>query len=315
MVEHILRHASEGFLVADIHTLEILEANEALCRMLDSSREALVGSHPNRWLDPRDRETFRHEVQKRWNGANRYHELRFVRGDGQPVPVLANGTTCLDEQGAPSLSVVFITDLSRLKQSEHSVDQLTEILEAFPGLVGRCDGNLHFLYHNRYAKELLGSDLSPHVTVRGIHPDWAGQLMQDEAFPAAAREGYWVGETALLDKRGQEVPFLVTVVAHYDAPGNVERFSLVGIDLSTQKTTEERLRQYAQQLQSVSRLISMEGLTSLLTHQLNQPLAALNNYAAAGNQLLSQRSLDSTRFADLLDRITEEAQKASEVLV
>ncbi|MFA9461363.1 ATP-binding protein [Thiohalorhabdus sp. Cl-TMA] len=315
LLQHIFHYSTEGFLLVDFESLEALEVNEALCRMLDRPRCELLGERPDSWLDLNDQGTFWREAERRGEKGSRLYEVRFVARDGRRVPVLANATTCYEGQGSPVASIVFITDLTRLKQSEEFADQLMQVLESFPGLIGMCDDHLEFLYHNRYAKDLLGADQSTNVTVRGTHPEWAFQVMREEALPAAAREGYWVGESALLDKVGREVPFLVTVVAHYDKLGGVGRFSIVGIDQSVQNLSEEKRRQYAEQLRSISRLISMEGLASLLAHQLNQPLASLTNYAAAGNQLIARECPESAHMRGLLENISEETRKASDIVV
>ncbi|KPV39469.1 hypothetical protein AN478_09885 [Thiohalorhabdus denitrificans] len=315
LLQHLFHHSTEGFLALDFRTLETVEVNDAFCRMLGRSRAELIGERPDAWLAPEDREPFWKTAVRRGEEDSRQYEARLVARDGTRVPVLANASTWSAGPEGPAMSLVFVTDLTRLKRTEELSEQLMHVLEAFPGLIGMCDGHLNFLYHNAYAKELLGADRAEGVTMRGTHPEWAFRVMREEAFPTAANEGYWVGDSALLDKTGREVPFLVTVVAHHDRAGEVRRYSLVGIDQSVQNLAEERRHRYAEQLRSISRLISLEGLTSLLAHQLNQPLAALGNYAVAGQRLVPQECPESTRLRDLLDNMQRETRKASDTLV
>ncbi|HKJ89083.1 MAG TPA: PAS domain-containing protein, partial [Gammaproteobacteria bacterium] len=158
LYHHILKHASEGFLVADFQTLEALEVNEAFCRMLGYDREEILGRRVDTWLDAADQLAFQEEVARRREPGSRRYEVRLVAKSGARVPVLANASTCDDEQGAPAYSLGFVTDISRLRESEEHANHLTEILDAFPGVVGMCDGHYNFLYHNRYAKELLDDE-------------------------------------------------------------------------------------------------------------------------------------------------------------
>ncbi|MFP4560712.1 MAG: ATP-binding protein [Thiohalorhabdus sp.] len=315
LLHHLFHHSTEGFLALDFRTLYTVEVNDAFCRMLGRARAELIGQRPDAWLAPEDRETFWKTAVRRAEQDSHQYEARLVARDGTRVPVLANASTWSAGPEGPALSLVFVSDLTCLKRSEELTEQLMHVLESFPGLIGMCDGNLNFLYHNAYAKELLGADRAADLTVRGCHPDWAFHIMREEAFPTAANEGYWVGESALLDQTGREVPFLVTVVAHHDRAGGVRRYSLVGIDQSVQNLAEEKKHRYAEQLRSISRLISLEGLTSLLAHQLNQPLAALGNYAVAGQRLVPRECPESPRLQALLDNIQRETQKASDTLV
>ncbi|SCY10220.1 PAS domain S-box-containing protein [Thiohalorhabdus denitrificans] len=315
LLRHLLQYSKEGFLVADFQSLEILEVNASFCQMLGYERDSIIGTQVPSWLEQEDLAHFWKEAERRWEEESRYYEVRLVGADGNRVPVLMNVATCNNKLDRPALSVAFVTDLSQLKHSQELASYLLELLEAFPGVVGVCDDELHFFYNNRYAKELLGGDLSPDVGIWGIHPTWAAKNMLQEAIPTAAQKGSWVGKSALLDKHGHEVPFLVTLVAHKNLQRDIGRYSLVGIDLSNQEATEAQLRKYGEQLRSISRLISMEGLTSLLAHQLNQPLASLSNYAAAGHQLISRECPNADQMHDLMERIHQEIHKASEILI
>jgi len=206
-------------------------------------------------------------------------------------------------------------DVTERNQAERTADQLADILEVFPGPAGMCDPDLKVLYHNQYARELLGA-YSPGVTPAGtFFPERTlHEVLEREAIPAATRDGEWTGEVQLLDKEGKERPFLLTLVAHYGEEEEVERFSAIGVELAGQKEAEAREKQYVDQLNRVSRLISMGELVSILSHQLNQPLTALTNYAAAGRQLLSGEDRETGQWNGLLESMDSEARKAAGIL-
>ncbi|MCS6937990.1 MAG: PAS domain-containing protein, partial [Roseiflexaceae bacterium] len=86
------------------------------------------------------------------------------------------------------------------------------------------------------------------LRVPQFHPDWAADLILNEALPHAAREGHWSGETAVFDVQGREVPVAQIIIAHKNAAGEVTHFSTILRDISETKRTEATLRESEQRL-------------------------------------------------------------------
>lgn len=78
-------------------------------------------------------------------------------------------------------------------------------------------------------------------TVRRFHPEWAAQYIEQEAIPAALRDGIWQGETALLSPQGEEVPVSQVIIVHYDDNGRVVQTSSMIRNISEQKRLEAQL--------------------------------------------------------------------------
>ncbi|MFP4561310.1 MAG: PAS domain S-box protein [Thiohalorhabdus sp.] len=314
-LREILEASPEGLWMGDFESLETVEVNGALCEMLGRSREELLGTRPDEWIEPADRPAFWEEATRRREAQTRRYEISLLTQAGDRVPVVANVSTSYDPEGAPRYSVAFVTDITHLKETERSLQRVADILEAFPGPVMLCSTDFKVLYQNRFARETLG-DYQPGTTpvsaLAGDHT--AHEILQRQAVPTAREDGSWTGEVSLLDRTGRERPFLMTVLAHPESDGQVERLSAVGVDIAGEKEAEAREKHYLEQLNRVSRLISMGELVSVLSHQLNQPLTALSNYATAGTQLLAQKSAMPSQIQELLEGMGSEAQKASGIL-
>lgn len=76
----------------------------------------------------------------------------------------------------------------------------------------------------------LNEDDVRSTTVLDQRPSWARAIMQQETMPAAAREGVWSGESALLTPDGSEIPVSQVTLAHRSPSGEVEFFSTVARD-------------------------------------------------------------------------------------
>jgi two-component system sensor histidine kinase DctS len=92
------------------------------------------------------------------------------------------------------------------------------------------------------------------------------------------------------------------------------------VDLSAQRRMEDLARQQQERLQATARLATMGEMASLLSHELNQPLAAIASYAAGSLNLLddaSARPLDAESAGMLrqaLARVAEQAERAGRVI-
>lgn len=105
--------------------------------------------------------------------------------------------------------------------------------------------------------------------IRNYHPQWASQLLFQEAMPTAIAQGTWQGETALLAADGTEIPILQTVTAHRNDNGEVQLLSTIARDHRPQKALEQELR---------DRLTFERLLSRLSTEFVNLP----NDQLAAG---------------------------------
>jgi signal transduction histidine kinase len=86
------------------------------------------------------------------------------------------------------------------------------------------------------------------------------------------------------------------------------------VNLRRRKKAEFEARQHRNELEHVARTATMGELTSSLAHELNQPLAAIRNYANAAQRFLSQDDPDSTKAKEALEGIVRDDRRAAEVI-
>jgi len=78
--------------------------------------------------------------------------------------------------------------------------------------------------------------------------------------------------------------------------------------------SEERILQLQAELSHISRLSMIGEMASGLGHELNQPLAAINNYAQGCVRRIHGGKTDNESLVDALQRISREASRASEII-
>jgi PAS domain S-box-containing protein len=158
------------------------------------------------------------------------------------------------------------------------------------------------------AEELLGC-LPP-------YPYWHPDDLEKQAHESnealqgrAAPHGF---ESRIRHKDGHDVITMVYTAPLVDARGVRQGWMSSVVDITAQKQAEARQRDQELRLQRSARLASVGEMASTLAHELNQPLMALSNFAAAARALAANGP--SELLPGALDEIVGQAQRASEIV-
>jgi two-component system sensor histidine kinase DctS len=135
---------------------------------------------------------------------------------------------------------------------------------------------------------------------------------------APPREGF---ESVFMRKDGSRFPVLIIEAPLINASGLQTGGMSAFLDISEQRRIEEQSRASQERLQATARLATVGEMASLLSHELNQPLAAISSYATGSLNLLlaraGEQALDADPAADLelaMRRIAGQAERAGKVI-
>lgn len=79
-------------------------------------------------------------------------------------------------------------------------------------------------------------------------------------------------------------------------------------------SSRKRLRRRQNELEHLSRAASLGEMAGVIAHEINQPLGAIGNNAAAAKNLLSSERADSAEIKEILQDIISDNKRASEVI-
>ena len=103
-------------------------------------------------------------------------------------------------------------------------------------------------------------------------------------------------------------------VALRDANNVATGVMLSGEDITDQRRAESEAHKALERMNSVSRLATMGEMAAGISHELNQPLAAIANYAQACVRLLRMPAADMPEISGALEQIAGQALRAGEII-
>ncbi|WP_333706424.1 PAS domain S-box protein [Ottowia beijingensis] len=164
------------------------------------------------------------------------------------------------------------------------------------------------------ADELIGQSNPMPYWPPEMAQDYAARQVQRLSGLSPVREGV---ESVFMRKDGTRFPVLI-----YEAPlittvGKHTGWMSAVLDMTAQRRAEELSRASQERLQASARLATVGEMASLMSHELNQPLAVISSYATGSLNLLQQPAGDAATLHDVrtaLSRIAEQAGRAGKVI-
>ncbi|MFP5466103.1 MAG: two-component system sensor histidine kinase NtrB [Gammaproteobacteria bacterium] len=164
------------------------------------------------------------------------------------------------------------------------------------------------------AEQLVGTGLPA--------PWWPPELVDEYqqrqavrlAGNALPREGW---ESMFQRSDGSRFPVLIIEAPLIDARGVQTGWMSAILDLTEQRRIEELNRASQERLQATARLATVGEMASLLSHELNQPLAAIASYTTGLANLMDHEPAADLPLAELrqaVRRIGEQTERAGRVI-
>ena len=171
------------------------------------------------------------------------------------------------------------------------------------------------------ASELVGSNPPPYWPPEQVELYRRRQAdrLNPNGDPNRQREGF---ETVFMRRNGERFPVMIYEAPLLDRVGHQAGWMSAVLDVSAERQMQDRSRQQQERLAATARLATVGEMASLLSHELNQPLAAIASYAAGSlNLMAAADSAPDRSDAELLGllrqavgRIAEQAERAGRVI-
>ena len=165
------------------------------------------------------------------------------------------------------------------------------------------------------AKDLLGKGIPAPYWPPEMVDEYGKRQALRLAGNAPPREGV---ESVFMRQNGERFEVLIFEAPLINAQGTQTGWMGAVLDISNQRRVEEMSRTSQERLQATARLATVGEMASLLSHELNQPLAAISSYATGSLNLLQDGAVPDPELAESLtsavQRIGQQAERAGKVI-
>ncbi len=282
-----------GMRVLDMHG-RITHVNPAFCRMTGWDEIDLVGKSAPFPYWPRDSyPEMQRQLDMTLRGKAPSSGFELARApQGRLAVSCAPVRIAAHRQFGPADGwMSSMTDITEPKRAREELaaahERFTTVLESLDAAVSVLAADeAELLFANRYYRHLFGIRPDGHLELAGGGGFDSSQASSDSidmvdayaGLPAAAltdstadaQEVYVQGIQKWFEVRRQYIQWV---------DGHLAQMQ-IATDITTRKQAQELARQQDEKLQFTSRLMTMGEMASSLAHELNQPLAAINNYCS-----------------------------------
>ncbi len=280
---------SEGFWIVDAEQLQILEVNDAICRMLDYDRQALIGKTPFDLVDDKNRKILMEQASQK--GKDRcLFELELLTRDGQVRYVRISSIKITGQVGEGDLRFAFITDLTDYVRSQQQIRKLSVAVEqsANTVVITNTQGEIEyvnpkFCQVTGYSKdEIMGKNprlLKSGLQSRGFYQDLWNTISSGAV---------WKGEFCNKKKNGDVFWESATISPVRDEQGNISHYIAIKEDITDKIRLRTRLEETAAELDLIieNAGIGIAYIKNRRLVRLNSAMARL--YGARPDELIGK---------------------------
>jgi PAS domain S-box-containing protein len=193
--------------------------------------------------------------------------------------------------------------------------RLRTIIESEPECVKLQARDGTVLEMNPAGLAFTDADQPDQIVGKSVYPLIAPEYQERyRALSAAVFEGRSaVLEFRLVSLKGRERLMETHAVPLRNAAGDVTALLGLTRDVTERKRAEEQARRHLAELARVARLSTMGEMASGIAHELNQPLAAIANHAAACQRRAAVGAL-APELRGSLDEISVQARRAGQII-
>lgn len=317
-----------GMSIFDACSGKTLAINDRLLEMTGSTRQLFDEGKWN-WRQATPAEfSFRDDAaiaQILAEGSFEPYDKAFNRSDGTRIEVRLSSAPMPGGNGQVAACIEDITEPKRaqdqLRDSEHRLQAIIESLDEGVIAIGP---DQRVLFANDAFHRMMWDGALPTRSVETLDEimsafdiiDSDGDLIPPERRPMPmllAGEHLNPTESIVRFADGRYIHVIYRGQPILDAQGGVRLAILIIRDVTREVQADQKLKALQQELVAVSRVSAMGTMAGSLAHELNQPLAAVANYATAA-QLMVNAGAAPGSIQNVLTRVTDESVRAGQIV-
>lgn len=306
--ENSLRVAMSDSALAGIRVTDregrILFINETFEKLVGFRKDELLGVMPPYPYWENDITTTLTEILGHPEERHvRSLEFRVRRSDGVIFDGQLNVSPMLNENRRVIGWIGELYDITEQKRARERMkaahERFTRVVQSMNSAICVVSGDQdhpRLLFHN-----------TPYERFFGCNTDGATRLMRliAQKHTLMSREGVFDEDSnRWFDARIQWLTWTD------DTPARM----IIATDITNQRETELALEAQMKRAETTQRLVTMGEMASSLAHELNQPLAAISNYASGASVMIEAGKLSREDTLLALSKMARQAQRAAAII-
>ncbi|MBL6929610.1 MAG: PAS domain-containing protein [Rhodospirillales bacterium] len=242
-------------------------------------------------------------------------------GDGSDHHFLVTKFPVFDESGEMTGVCLASLETTDMKEAEEALKEsealFRTVIDNSPLSIGLKDLQGRYRLINRRFRESLGAE----------DENYRGKTVADYRSAKVAKEVLaherevmekscpTTREVTRIGRGGEPCQYLTNRFPVFDAQGTISGIGFTSLDITERVDAERRLREMQSEFAHVSRLSTLGELAAGFAHELNQPLAAIRNYAAGSIRRIDAEHGDVNDIRTVIEHIAQQAARAGEIIM
>jgi len=285
---------SDGLGIQDKNGLTTY-VNDKICKMLNYKSDEFVGRPVTYFLDERNKQILKEQIDKRRNDEVKSYELEWTCKDGRKIQTIMSPQAIFNDNGQFKGSFSVITDISTLKQTEELLRESEERYRSLSenSMVGFWEITLegYTTYINPVMCSMIEIEGPEALSGQTYHSFFTRKSLETIDRERARRfEGKGsCYEVEIVGKRGGRRYVVICGASLLSAEGKLQGYIATFTDITDRKKTEEELRKAHDRL---------EYRVKERTRELEIKKNSLEEINTAMKVLLKKREEDKTELED-----------------
>ncbi|HZZ30040.1 MAG TPA: ATP-binding protein [Pirellulales bacterium] len=191
------------------------------------------------------------------------------------------------------------------------------LAENLPDIVARFDRQLRHLYVNRVVQRITGRPADSFLGKTNAQVGMPDDLVKlwDEALQTVFATCEEKRIEFVYRDLEQTRHFESRLVPELTSNNSFDSILVISRDVTEQVRAQEKVQEHVTELAHATRLSTIGGLVSEISHEINQPLHAIANFAHAGMNVLAQTTADQRpNLFNWFKQISVQASRAAKII-
>ncbi|MDH5217383.1 MAG: ATP-binding protein, partial [Gammaproteobacteria bacterium] len=288
------------------------------CNMLAYERTVVLGKPFSICLSLSDTQVFFNHIKTVLSSSEKYKTTLTIKsksGNSHRVELESILHTDYEGHNYIQSAIIDVSDRVAAEQARTAKEsQLHSIIDALPTQVAYIDANEQYIFTNSAHDRTFPVEDGSYIgkNLRNVIGEEFHSMLQPHIVSTLNGHEVICELSPLIDDK--KTAFRINLLPQPTAQGLIDGFYLIMIDITVYKQKELDVMIHLTDIAHEARLNLIGQMTAEISHEINQPLAAIANYSMAGLHMQRSGHLKPDQLEEIFHEIDGQVHRASEII-